>query len=98
MNAPDTLGQVRVAQEAFDEATQRQRVAIEAVVDFTLRAILDGEDLEPLMEACGFREGAAGQTGVAAMLGITGTARQRFASWIGSALAERILRAGGGAS
>jgi len=96
-DAEGTLSQVRVAQEALDEATQRQRVAVEAVIDFALRAVLDGHDLEPIMEVCGFREGdQVAATGIAGLLGFQGTARQRFASWMGSALAERIMRAGGG--
>ena len=91
--AQDVRAQIVVAQEALEEANRRRTVAHEAVVDFALRAVVDGQDIEAVMDACGFREtGQEGTTSVlSTMFGIgQGTPRQRFGTWLGQELCNRI--------
>lgn len=85
-------GQVAIAQEALDEANRRREVAREAVVDFALRAIIDGEDVETIMDACGFKESEQSPNNIFSTFGlnIAGTRRQRFAAWIGQELCNRL--------
>lgn len=92
----DIPAQLRVAQEALEEANRRREVAREAVVDFALRAVVEGQDVEQVMDACGFRDvnaGGASENPLMAMfgLGFHGSRRQRFAQWIGQELCNRII-------
>jgi hypothetical protein len=88
----DLPAQIAIAQEALEEANRRREVARNAVVDFALRAVVDGQDIEGIMDACGFKE-VEGHVNVLAQLfgtQIQGTRRQRFAYWLGQELANRI--------
>lgn len=85
---------VVIAQQALQEANARRKVAVDAVVEFALRAVIDGEDVEAIMDACGFKEPDSeleSSSGLFGFFGVTrGTRRQRFAQWMGQALANRI--------
>lgn len=99
MSAPsssDLVVSVQAAHDALLHANRQREVAVEAVVDFALRAVLAGEDLTPIMEACGFVEQAGEEpTGLAALLGLApGSPRHRFAQWLATALVQRILNTG----
>jgi hypothetical protein len=86
-------GQLRVAQEALEEANRRREVARQAVIDFALRAVVDGHDVEGIMDACGFRENENGPAETIFSLfglGGYGTRRQRFAAWLGAELTQRL--------
>jgi hypothetical protein len=101
VSADTVVTELRIAQDALDHANRQRAVALEAVRDFALRAVVDGRDVETVMNACGFVETAADedeQTHV--MMSLLGGAmpfsaapdrRARFAQWLSRELYRRVM-------
>lgn len=94
----DVIEHVQIAQSALEAANHRRQVALDAVTEYALRAVMDGGDVEQIAEACGFAEHGQSVGGFAALFGFDGGGprRARFGQWLGQALCERIMRDGGG--
>lgn len=85
------MASVEVAREALDDANRRREVALRAAAEFALRALMEGADVDKLIEACGFKAPEPRPSISTFGLWSPPTLRESFAEWLCSVVRELAL-------
>lgn len=93
----DSLDSIRATREALEDASRVHDNARRTMFDFVVQAIGAGKPIDPLIDACGFKEDFDDHDSPQGFMSIFGAVkpsrRERFIQWLCNELTEIIREA-----